>query len=203
MESRSAGRTVLLQKLMLLQNPPQGLSGVCAQAQRMRPHPAHSGSYAHLHQPHLQGQPQVRGPLVPCRQNPGSDFTAPALNQPSGGLRAGAVGVRERPSADPVVKRPLAAQQNRTLCGGNYSHLASLTAPVNRSTETLPLFPAKGVPTALPWGPDSSTAGTGNPPLLSQPPFLRRPLPRLSLEAQREASPSCQGNGSIVSTAGV
>lgn len=145
--------------------------------------------------------PKLEG--LSCRRNPGSDFTAPALNQPSGGLRAGAVGVRERPSTDPAVKRPLAAQQNLTLCGGNYSHLAFLTALVSGSTEILTLFPAKGVPTALPWGPDSSDNRHRHPILLSQPPFLRRPLPRLSLEAQGEASPGYQGNGSIVSTAGV
>lgn len=137
------------------------------------------------------------------RLNPGSDFTAPALNQPSGGLRAGAVSVRERPSTDPAVKRPRTAQQHLTLCGGNYSHLASLVALVNGFTETLTLFPANGSLLPFRGGQIALTTGTGTPPLLSQPPFLRRPLPRLSLEAQGEASPGCQGNGSIVSTAGV
>lgn len=61
--------------------------------------------------------------------------------------------------------------------------------------QRLMVFSGKRPPAALPWGTDSSE---NRAPPLFPPPFLKTPLPRLSLEAQGEASIGCQGNGSIV-----
>ena len=61
----------------------------------------------------LQYSPKVRGPLRPSASGP--DCTAPALNQPSGGLRVGQVGIRERCSGDTAVTHPGPAQPGLPL----------------------------------------------------------------------------------------
>lgn len=86
----------------------------------------------------LQYSPKVRGPLRPSASGP--DCTVPALNQPSGGLRGGEVGTRERCSGDTAVTRLWPAQP---WCGGNWSHLSPSEALQNGSTETLIIFSGK------------------------------------------------------------
>lgn len=99
------------------------------------------------------------------------DFTAPATKPPAGDLSEGSLG----------------GEVLRSALKGQLTHRRPM-APERMGPRRLCDGLWRGSP--------PPSLRTAQPPC--PPPFLRTPPPRLSLEAQGEASLGCQGNGSIV-----
>lgn len=198
----SEARTVLLRKLMTLhilgtsqgRGLPSGLENVVLSLPPQ-------GHTLHLHRQHAHTPQslQDRPKLVPLTLGPGSMAPAPkaAIRRPEKwrGGHQGRVLIRCCSEASPThsASSPLCTLET-ALTQSPSEALENGPQRLRSSSLERGPCPFLGVQTAL---------RTGTPLLCSQRPFLRTPLPRLSFEPQGEASPGCQGNGSIVPAAGV